>query len=74
MEYEKEDPDSGERYTWVQGESLAELARPERIEQIKAEYAQRCKRESAFRSDASLADVFSTALDDADEGCTICHL
>lgn len=74
MEYEKEDSLTGERYTWVQGESLAELAKPERIEQIKAEHAKRCERESAFRSDASLADVFDSDSGDTDQGCVICHL
>ena len=74
MEYEKEDRDSGERYTWVQGESLAELANPKRIEQIKAEHARRREREAAFRSGASLADVFDSTSDDTDEGCVICHL
>jgi len=33
--YEKADPVTGERYTWQRGESLAELARPERIKQIR---------------------------------------
>ena len=40
-EYEKEDPITGERYTWNQGESLDELARPERIAQIKEDYEKR---------------------------------
>jgi hypothetical protein len=35
MEYEKDG------YTWGQNESLAELIKPERIEQIKLEYLQR---------------------------------
>ena len=31
----KFNPETGERFTWSQGESLEELANPERIEQIK---------------------------------------
>lgn len=33
--YEKIDPETRERYTWVQGESLEDLARPERLLQIR---------------------------------------
>ena len=32
MEYEKDG------YTWIQGETLAELSRPERVRQIKLDY------------------------------------
>jgi hypothetical protein len=39
-QYEKRDPETGEPYTWSQGESLEELSRPERIAQIKSEYAE----------------------------------
>ena len=38
--YEKYDSETGERYTWNQGESLDELSRPKRVAQIKAEYAE----------------------------------
>ena len=38
--YEKYDPETGERYTWSEGESLEELSQPERVARIKAEYAQ----------------------------------
>src|SRR5256885_522461 len=34
-EYEKVNEESGERYTWNQKESLDELARPERVQEIK---------------------------------------
>jgi 3'-phosphoadenosine 5'-phosphosulfate sulfotransferase (PAPS reductase)/FAD synthetase len=34
MKYEKIDPTTGQRYTWNEGESLEELARPERIQEI----------------------------------------
>lgn len=73
MEYEKEDPQTGERFTWVQGESLAELAKPERVAEIKREHEERIARAKQHRADLSLGEVFSR---DADEssGCTICHL
>src|SRR5207253_3936323 len=32
--YEKIDPATGERYTWAQNESLAELEKPERVAEI----------------------------------------
>jgi hypothetical protein len=38
--YEKCDPEIGEQYTWNEGESLEELSRPQRIAQIKGEYAE----------------------------------
>ncbi len=41
MELEKSAMDGGSPFTWSQGESLAELSRPERIEAIKKDYAAR---------------------------------
>ena len=74
MEYEKEDPLTGERYTWVQGESLAELAEPERIEQIKREYEQRIARAKQNPADLSLGEVFAFEPEESSSGCLICHL
>lgn len=74
MEFEKTDPKTGERYTWVQGESLAELARPERVEQIKREFEERMQRESSFRPNQSLREVFSDEVMERTPSCTICHL
>src|SRR5262245_29115957 len=34
-EYEKIDEEAGERYTWNQKESLEELSRPDRVQEIK---------------------------------------
>ena len=70
--YEKTDPATGERYTWVQGESLAELAN--RADSIKEEHAKRKAREAnAFKGNQKLKDVWG---DDPDEdlSCNICHL
>ncbi len=41
MAYEKTALSGGSPFTWSQGESLAELSRPERIAQIKADYEKR---------------------------------
>lgn len=42
--YEKNAVDHGSPFTWSQGESLEELARPERIEQIRQDHEQRLAR------------------------------
>jgi hypothetical protein len=39
--YEKNAVEHGSPFTWSQGESLADLARPERIEQIREDHAKR---------------------------------
>lgn len=41
MELEKTALGNGSRFTWSQGESLSELCQPERIKQIKQDYAKR---------------------------------
>lgn len=74
MEYEKEDPQTGERYTWVQGESLEELSRPERVRQIKQEYAQRVKNGRSNHVELPLGEVFADEGFDSASGCLICHL
>ena len=74
--YEKFDPATGERYTWNQGESLDELAHPDRIARIKEEYEKRKSREAkAFKGNQKLKDIWDGNLDDGEElACTICHL
>jgi hypothetical protein len=58
----------------VQGESLEELSRPERIAQIKREYEER-QAQLARRPDknASLLHVLGND-DDGSSACLICHL
>ena len=73
MEYERDDELTGERYTWVQGESLAELARPERVAQIKRDFETRTAKKMVQIA-APLANVFAAEADDDPSGCTICHL
>lgn len=64
MEYEKDG------FTWAQGESLEDMIKPERIEQIKEEYIKRMERKSKVKS-SYLVDI----LDDAEEeGCAACFI
>jgi len=74
MEYEKEDPVASVRYTWTQGESLADIARPDRVAQIKRDFDRRQARECGHSPNQSLAAVFAGELTDSDGGCLICHL
>lgn len=66
----------GEQFYWRQRESLAELERPERIAQIKAQHSIRLEQERRRRPDRPLLDIVGAALDaeDDDQGCDICHL
>ena len=62
-------PETGERYTWQPGESLDELARPERLAQICS------KAEAARNPNATLANIFASDEDGPDErACLICEL
>ncbi len=71
--FEKEDPVTGRRYTWVQRESLEELSRPERIAEIKAEHKQRLIDLELRRKNLSLSEVLAD--DNGDErACLICEL
>jgi len=74
QKYERQDPMTGEWYTWIQNESLEELSQPERIAQIKADYKRRCERESSFRADAFLGDVFDLEPTNSSKICLLCHL
>ena len=73
MEYERVDTETGERYTWVQGESLAELARPERIAAIKAMAAAKALLPVKALQNSPLALVFNE-VEDEDTACMVCHL
>jgi len=73
--YEKFDPITGERYTWMQDESLDELSRPERIAEIKAEYEKRKSRQAkAFKGNQKLRELWMTNDFEEDIPCTICRL
>ncbi len=68
--YEKVDPATGERFTWAPGESLEEIARPERLVQIRKKSAQ--KRPAPAR-DTTLAGLLAGD-DDGEQACLICSL
>ena len=72
--YERQDSETGEWYTWVQNESLADLARPERIAQIKEDYKRRLEREASFRADIPLGAVFDLESSNSGTVCLFCQL
>ncbi len=74
MEYEKNDPVTGERYTWNEGESLAELAKPERVAAIKANYERMRAFQAKTRPHRGLKDIFLAEGDSSETPCIMCHL
>lgn len=73
MNFEKADSSTGEGYTWNQRESLAELAHPDRVQQIKEEY----QRRQADRLEHIVNGRLLEILDDDDDlggACLICSL
>ncbi len=68
--YEKADPNTGVRYTWQQGESLEELAHPDRLLRIRGANSRKSTPPAA-----TLEQVFATEDDDPeDRACLICDL
>jgi 3'-phosphoadenosine 5'-phosphosulfate sulfotransferase (PAPS reductase)/FAD synthetase len=76
-QYEKTALDGGSPFTWSQGESLDDLERPERIEQIKTDHAERVRRSKArvsvnpLRPDddpLDIDDLYGQA-----KACLACH-
>ncbi len=72
--FEKIDATTGTRYTWVSRESLEELARPERIEQILAESARKQASSRTHAPEKGLLDILGEDDEAAGESCLICHL
>jgi 3'-phosphoadenosine 5'-phosphosulfate sulfotransferase (PAPS reductase)/FAD synthetase len=72
--FEKIDLETGERYTWNQGESLDELF--QRSESVMEEYEKRREREAnAFKGHQKLKDIWGSDFDDEESiSCNICHL
>lgn len=74
IEYEREDPVTGERYTWSQNESLDELKQLDRVEQIKEDFQrQRSMAKDKPKPNLNLIQVFGDDQNEGD-GCLICHL
>jgi 3'-phosphoadenosine 5'-phosphosulfate sulfotransferase (PAPS reductase)/FAD synthetase len=74
--YEKTDCESEERFTWTQNESLEELQKPERIQQIKKNFD---KKKNSFNGNTSLKKNLESILldvyvDEDNESCLVCHL
>ncbi|WP_295187799.1 phosphoadenosine phosphosulfate reductase family protein [uncultured Brevundimonas sp.] len=78
--YEKTAQAHGSPFTWSQGESLEQLARPERVHAIELDFNKRQERFRAKRPRNPLAsaageptidDIFG--LDEASSSCVICH-
>jgi 3'-phosphoadenosine 5'-phosphosulfate sulfotransferase (PAPS reductase)/FAD synthetase len=74
MAYEKIDSNTGERFTWVQNESLEELARPERVAAIKANYEKQKTYQEKSAAHLGLKDIFVADDESSDIACTMCHL
>jgi hypothetical protein len=79
--YEKTAVDSGSPFTWVQGEPLTELEKPERIIRIKLDFDARKQKELARRKlnplrplEDSIVDIDDLYLEDEGGGaCVVCH-
>lgn len=74
--YEKPGAADMPGFTWSQGESLEEIASPERVAEIKERHQTNLQREQQRRSNLTLLEVFADVLDDEDdeEPCLMCHL
>ena len=78
--YEKPYEQTGNFFTWSQGESLAELEQPARVEQIKREHVIRFERKAARKENATLMEVFAQSDqteepdEDDDQGCLVCQV
>lgn len=74
--YEKNALEHGSPFTWSNGESLEELSRPERLEQIRLDHARRVERLRAKRPRNVLADEEALDIDaiyGAGKLCLTCH-
>lgn len=79
--YEKSALEHGSPFTWSQKESLSELEKPERMQQIEAEHLKRLERTRARRRPNPLRPVESVTLAglemeeefDTATACLVCH-
>ncbi len=76
-EYEKTAIDHGSPFTWSQGESLSDLEKPERQEQIRLDHERRLERARSRLQANPLRPNTSVDLDDvyggAAKACLTCH-
>ena len=74
-EYEKFDPETGDRYTWTQKESLEELASPERVAEIKEKHLKSLEVKQQRRANMPLLEVLNEVLEDEndEDPCHFCH-
>lgn len=74
---EKQDPETGEKYTWISGESLKELIRPKRILEIEENFQNKTAI-AKLTPNTPLVKIFSSDIDinenGSDDSCLICHL
>ncbi|WP_420337141.1 phosphoadenosine phosphosulfate reductase family protein [Roseibium sp.] len=76
--YEKTAEEHGSPFTWSDGESLDDLAKPERVEAIKADYEKRRTRAMramrpnplSARSEPSIDEIFGVF---EGNSCVVCH-
>ena len=75
--YEKTAMEHGSPFTWSQGESLADLEKPERQEEIRANHKRRHERALARRQANPLRPDAPLDLDDVygstGKACLVCH-
>lgn len=72
--FEKSDEVTGRCFTWIENESLHDLAKPERAAEIKADFQRKLQQQTSRNPGASLLDVFELEPEDQKEGCLVCHL
>ncbi len=71
--FERVDATTGEKYTWSNKESLLELAKAERIAQIKAEH-QRRQNNLTVQTSSKLTDLLAEDEETDEQACLVCHL
>ena len=64
---------NGERYTWTERESLEELARPERVAEIKAKQQDALLAAKKDKPNRPLLEILGQDEDDDNLPCSFCH-
>ena len=76
-EYEREYSPTGNLFTWSNGERLADLRKPERIEEIRRDAQRRAQFTKRRTKNMRLADVFRVEMEvepSEEQGCLVCTL